>query len=222
MALQTSDIPRSSSSHGSSSSDGEEVSNTRRDTQADEGSPALSSIGALPWERQQSNVGVDFFEPNETHGDEIWSIEQRSYDAPWSKPLLLRELDKDEFRLRVALRFQQQLVGYAFNYLVADELHILNIAIDPAAQGRGLGKQLLAETLRRAVERGATYATLEVRVTNRVAQALYASLGFHRVGVRRNYYQNTNEDALVLARRLIRAEFPQVIPPVFEAPERKR
>ena len=81
---------------------------------------------------------------------------------------------------------------------VDDESHVNNIAVDPAWQGRGLGVAILVDLVRVALARGARHLTLEVRVGNEPALALYRRFGLAPVGVRRNYYPETGEDALVM------------------------
>ncbi|MEI2688579.1 MAG: ribosomal protein S18-alanine N-acetyltransferase [Anaerolineae bacterium] len=91
-----------------------------------------------------------------------------------------------------------ELVGYAGYWLLEDEANLMNIAIAPAWQGQGWGEYLLRESLARMVERGARVCTLEVRVSNLTAQALYRKLGFVVTGRRKRYYQDNGEDALLM------------------------
>ncbi len=137
--------------------------------------------------------------------DEILAIERRSFPAPWSRALMLRTLEqKVAFNLGLfeGQETDERLVGYSYNFIVVDELHVLNIAILPDKRGLGFGRLLLTEVLTQAAERGVVYAMLEVRVTNLVAQTLYSSMGFRVGGLRRRYYRDNGEDALVLERRL--------------------
>jgi ribosomal-protein-alanine N-acetyltransferase len=90
------------------------------------------------------------------------------------------------------------VVGYAGLMITVDDGHITTIAVDPAWQRHKLGSRLLLALARQAVGRGATSLTLEVRVGNRGAQELYRRFGFRPAGVRKNYYVETNEDALVM------------------------
>ena len=93
------------------------------------------------------------------------------------------------------------LLGFALGWVVADELEILDVAVDVAARGRGHGATLLRELTMRAVERGARQAFLEVRATNQAAIRLYERAGFSRVGERRGYYAD-GEDAWLFGRAL--------------------
>lgn len=94
------------------------------------------------------------------------------------------------------------LVGYAGYWLLEEEANLMNIAIAPAWQGQGWGEYLLSETLARMAAGGAQLCTLEVRVSNRPAQALYRKLGFEVTGRRQRYYQDNGEDAWLMARTL--------------------
>lgn len=91
-----------------------------------------------------------------------------------------------------------QLVGYDGYWLMAGEAHISTIAVDPRFRGRGIGELLLAHTLEDAAKRGSHVATLEVRVSNTSAQQLYLKYGFEKVGLRKAYYSDNNEDAFIM------------------------
>ena len=138
---------------------------------------------------------------------QVLALEPLAYTHAWSPKLIEGEFAK-EVSFRWGLLLHGQLVGYCFSYLVMDELHVLNLAIHPEWQGRGLGRLLLESVLERAVSRGAAYVTLEVRRSNLIAQSLYTSLGFTEAGVRKNYYRDNGEDALVLDRELAAREMP--------------
>jgi ribosomal-protein-alanine N-acetyltransferase len=97
-------------------------------------------------------------------------------------------------------------VGYAGMWLMVDEAHITTIAVREAWRGRKLGELLLASLIEAAVDAGAARVTLEVRVSNEVAQGLYAKYGFHREGVRPRYYSDNNEDAFIMTTGSIQEE----------------
>ena len=92
----------------------------------------------------------------------------------------------------------RSIVGYAGIWVMTDEAHITTIAVDPDYQGNGLGELLLVALIDRAQHIGAHWLTLEVRVTNKVAQALYEKYTFKEMGLRRRYYSDNGEDALVM------------------------
>ncbi|MBI2887411.1 MAG: ribosomal protein S18-alanine N-acetyltransferase [Chloroflexi bacterium] len=90
------------------------------------------------------------------------------------------------------------IVGYAGLWFVLDEAHLTAIAVQEAHRRRGIGHRLLTAALELALEKGATLMTLEVRISNQEAQALYEKFGFARVGVRRGYYSDNHEDAYLM------------------------
>lgn len=91
-----------------------------------------------------------------------------------------------------------QMVGYVGYWLMAGEAHISTIAVRPDLRGRALGELLLAYTVQDAAQRGSHVATLEVRVSNITAQQLYSKYGFEKVGLRKAYYSDNNEDAYIM------------------------
>jgi ribosomal-protein-alanine N-acetyltransferase len=91
-----------------------------------------------------------------------------------------------------------EVVGYGGMWLIVDEAHVTNIAVSALYRGRKLGERLLIELQKTASFMGAVRMTLEVRVSNLIAQRLYGKLGFYPVGTRRGYYSDNNEDALIM------------------------
>lgn len=92
----------------------------------------------------------------------------------------------------------ERVVGFAGMWLMLDEAHVTTIGVKPELRGQGLGELLFARLIEIAMEVGARRATLEVRVSNQPAQALYRKYGFRDEGVRRRYYSDNNEDALIM------------------------
>lgn len=133
--------------------------------------------------------------------DAVVEIERRSFPAPWSPGLFLHELRIPFSRLTLA-RLDDgagRVVGYVCRWLIGDEVHILNLAVDPDHRRRGIGRALLAHVLDEAAAAGARVATLEVRRGNEAAASLYRRHGFTETGVRRNYY-GEGADAVVMSR----------------------
>jgi ribosomal-protein-alanine N-acetyltransferase len=128
---------------------------------------------------------------------DVVEIERASFTNPWSGSLFLQELHVAFSRIVLARRRGESLAGYLCRWFVADEVHILNVAVDPRYRGQGVGALLMREALREARERGAVAVTLEVRRSNVAARRLYDSFGFDEVGARPNYY-GRGEDALIL------------------------
>jgi ribosomal-protein-alanine N-acetyltransferase len=88
--------------------------------------------------------------------------------------------------------------AYAGAWIIFDEAHITNVAVEKALRGQGLGRAIMAALIQYAANMGAAYMTLEVRRSNTVAQALYNSMGFVELAVRKRYYEDNGEDALLL------------------------
>jgi ribosomal-protein-alanine N-acetyltransferase len=136
----------------------------------------------------------------------ILAIEQNSFRWPWGRISFEGELSCQNacnFIVKSSDKGNgEQVIAYAFLRLVADELHILKIAVSPAWRGKGIATGLLNRCLKRGIEQGATSAHLEVRPTNIPAVGLYEKLGFEVVGRRHNYYSDSKEDALVMIKNL--------------------
>lgn len=132
--------------------------------------------------------------------DAILAIEQASFTSPWTREMYLAEFENRNVSFFFVIREAERIFGFCSCWRVLDELHINNIAIDPAHRGRGAGTRLLAAVLGEGAKLGARRATLEVRRSNVAARRLYERLGFTLAGVRRAYYTNPVEDALVLWR----------------------
>ncbi len=132
------------------------------------------------------------------HLPSVLRIEKQVYPRPWSMSLYLGELALPTTRCYLVARQDNRLVGYAGFMLSLDECHITTVAVDPVRQGNRIGTRLMLELTARAVARGATGLTLEVRMSNTAAQELYRKFGFAPAGVRKGYYAEVNEDALVM------------------------
>lgn len=125
-------------------------------------------------------------------------IEEAVFPRPWSHRLFVEELAQRKSRVYRAAWIGRSIVGFAGLMLIDDEAHVNNIAVDPRWQGRRLGAVLVLDLVRAALDRGARHLTLEVRVGNEPALALYRRFGMAPVGVRPNYYPETGDDALIM------------------------
>ena len=130
--------------------------------------------------------------------DEIWHLEQDLFTMPWSRASLLFEAGDNRNALSIVGVDEGEIVGYAIGWFVSDEFHIGNVAVARERQGRGIGKLLVEFMLGEALARGTSIATLEVRVSNVKAIRLYRRYGFKGVAVRKRYYGDNGEDALVM------------------------
>lgn len=128
----------------------------------------------------------------------VMAIERQVYPRPWSPNLFLTEMAELANRCYLVARADRQVIGYGGLICYGDEAHVTNIAVDPLDQRRKVGTRLLHDLLGGGIELGAEAVSLEVRVTNYAAQRLYARFGFRPVGIRKNYYQEIAEDALIM------------------------
>ncbi len=130
---------------------------------------------------------------------DVSRIERVSFADPWGSGDFLSVLESPRTIFLVAVNcVSEAIVGYAVALTVLNESEILNIAVDPALRGRGLGGRLLDGAISEVVARGAVAAFLEVRESNAAARRLYRSRGFEELSRRRGYYRTPVEDALVL------------------------
>ena len=133
------------------------------------------------------------------HLRSVMRIEALVYPQPWTRGIFQSELGQvPRARHYVAARIGGEVVGYAGLMFAADDAHVTTIAVDPAWQRSKVATRLLLHLAHEAIARGSTALTLEVRVSNEAAQALYRRFGFAPAGVRRNYYAEQGEDALVM------------------------
>lgn len=132
----------------------------------------------------------------------IFAIEKESFPTPWSRLTFLAELNQPVSHFLVigpSPPAPREIWGYIIFWVAADEMHLLNLAVHPKQRRRGLARVLLTAGLDRARTLGVKVAWLEVRPSNAAARALYESFGFKEVGLRPQYYDDTNEDAILLA-----------------------
>ena len=128
----------------------------------------------------------------------VMAIERQVYTRPWSPNLFISELAETANRCYLVARLDREVVGYGGLICYGEEAHVTNIAVDPQQHRRRIGTRILHDLLLNAIDMDAQAVSLEVRVSNWGAQRLYGRFGFHPVGVRRNYYQELNEDALIM------------------------
>ena len=132
------------------------------------------------------------------HLRSVLRIEAEVYPRPWSMSLFMSELGMRATRAYFVARVGRDVVGYAGLMLMGDDGHITTIAVDPAWHRNQIATRLLLSLVHEARAREAANLTLEVRVSNRGAQDLYRRFGFESVGVRKGYYAETNEDAMIM------------------------
>ena len=130
----------------------------------------------------------------------IFEIEKASYgEHHWSRESFLNELGNNiGFYLVARPPLSDEVVGYLGSWMIVDECHITNVAVKPDLRRQKIAEQLLIELIDKCYEKMIKYITLEVRVSNVPAINLYEKFGFKSVGVRKKYYQDNNEDALIM------------------------
>jgi ribosomal-protein-alanine N-acetyltransferase len=147
---------------------------------------------------------------SEADVEAIIAVEQASFTNPWTRDMYLAELENRGVSFFfVARDDRRQVVGFCAFWRVLDELHINNLAVLPGARRTGVASALLRRVLAEGAKLGARRATLEVRRSNEIARRLYERFGFSVAGVRRGYYSQPTEDALVLWRESLDSVNPQ-------------
>jgi ribosomal-protein-alanine N-acetyltransferase len=142
---------------------------------------------------------VEIGEMKEADLDRVVAIEKRSFIAPWSKRLFRETISFPlSFNLVIRKRVDNEVVGYANFYVIGNEVQVLNIAIDPESRKKGCAAKLLGYAIGVLSADKAKEFFLEVRTSNADAIRLYQDFGFEKIGIRKKYYTETNEDALVM------------------------
>jgi ribosomal-protein-alanine N-acetyltransferase len=138
----------------------------------------------------------------------VRALEQRTFATTWQESAFENELKNNPTAIYLVLE-DGGLLGYAGFWVVDHEAHVTSIALDSTRRGQGLGKRLMLAMVRRALEAGACWMTLEVRADNRVAQNLYRRFGFYRVGIRPRYYENSVDAWIMWAGNLASESYQQ-------------
>ena len=133
------------------------------------------------------------------HLDAVYGIETRSFPIPWSKNELRKEITENKHAIyKIALMPTGEIAGYAGLWHVVNEGHINNIAVEENYRRMGVASKLLESFIEAAKEREMIGLTLEVRISNNAAFQLYRKYGFKPEGIRKNYYADTGEDAIIM------------------------
>ncbi|WP_165312168.1 ribosomal protein S18-alanine N-acetyltransferase [Vibrio ziniensis] len=142
---------------------------------------------------------IQFLPLDDQHLDHVWRIEQQAHSHPW-KESMIRQLDS-RGATHFCMLLDNQVIGYFYAQNIVGEVSLLNIAIDPAVQGKGYGKQLAEFFLEHCESVKAESAWLEVRESNFLAFELYQQIGFNEIDRRVNYYptEKGQEDAIIMS-----------------------
>ncbi|SET98506.1 ribosomal protein S18-alanine N-acetyltransferase [Paenibacillus sp. NFR01] len=142
---------------------------------------------------------------------EVMEIEHEAFTMPWTAEAFRNELTHNHFAKYMVMELDGRIIGYAGMWAIVDEAHVTNIALLQMFRGRKWGERLMDELMKTAVQVGMKSITLEVRVSNEVAQNLYRKKGFRPAGTRRGYYSDNREDALIMWADLPAYEEPGVM-----------
>ncbi|MFZ5944414.1 MAG: ribosomal protein S18-alanine N-acetyltransferase [Bacillota bacterium] len=149
--------------------------------------------------------GVTLREMELADVSKVVEIENVSFTTPWSSYAFSCEVLDNNFAVYFVVTPDQdrdKVIGYGGMWIILDEAHITNIAIAPPYRGRRYGEILMLKLIEKAILRGAERITLEVRKSNKSAQTLYERLGFKEAGLRKGYYVDNNEDAVIMWKSL--------------------
>jgi ribosomal-protein-alanine N-acetyltransferase len=153
-----------------------------------------------------SEQGITIRKMHEGDIDAVFGIEEDLFPTPWPKRSFVFEVGNTRTTYAVVATERDAVIGYAIGWFVGEELHIGNVAVRRDRQGAGIGRELLENLMREASAREASYITLEVRAGNVRAIALYRRYGFRGIAMRRHYYTDNGEDALVMMAELEKGE----------------
>ena len=132
------------------------------------------------------------------HLAQVMAIEKASFTVPWSEITYYREITENPYAVYIVAMAGEEVAGYAGRWLILDESHITNIAVAPGWRRNGVARKLMEHMLRSSLRQGANRMTLEVRRSNLGAQKLYEEFDFTAAGLRRGYYTDNNEDAVIM------------------------
>lgn len=133
----------------------------------------------------------------ESHVAQVALLEKLCFADPWSEKSIASELDNPWALWLVALE-RDEVVGYIGSQTAVDETDVMNVAVHPDHRRKGIAEALIEMLIKQLQEQGSHALMLEVRASNAPAIALYEKMGFRQVGLRKNYYRNPKEDALIL------------------------
>jgi ribosomal-protein-alanine N-acetyltransferase len=155
-------------------------------------------VGITAKEGELLNNRIEVREMQLADLDGVMEIEGQSFPTPWSRRAFWSELTQNIYAHYIVVRIDGVLVGYGGMWVILDEAHVTNVAVHPEYRRLGIGRRIMNELMDRARSRGAARMTLEVRRSNTGAQKLYEELGFVAKGIRKGYYADLKEDAIIM------------------------
>lgn len=147
-------------------------------------------------EKAQDNITVELMKMSDL--DDVMEVEHQCFTTPWSRYAFTCELRDNQFSYYIVAKANGKIIGYAGMWIVLNEAHVTNVGVLPEYRGMGVGELLMRTLIAAAKTKNADKMTLEVRKSNYVAQNLYTKLGFEPRGIRRGYYQDNKEDAVIM------------------------
>jgi [ribosomal protein S18]-alanine N-acetyltransferase len=138
----------------------------------------------------------------EAHLGEVLRIERECFPAPWTEGMFRQEVEETWLSRSFVAVHDGEVAGYIIAWFLRGEVHVLNVAVSARYQRQGVGRRLLAHVIELGEQSDHHLVTLEVRASNDPAKLLYVTMGFAPVGVRRRYYRDNDEDAIVMVKRL--------------------
>lgn len=141
---------------------------------------------------------IEIVKMAEKHIDQVVKVEEACFHIPWTKKDFEREVYENKMAIYLVALVDHNIVGYAGMWHVVNEGHITNVAVLEEYRKQGIGDALMIELIHIAEEKEMIGITLEVKMSNMAAQKLYTKYGFRPEGIRKNYYQDTKEDAIIM------------------------
>ena len=141
---------------------------------------------------------IEIIPMTEEHIDGVLALEEETFSIPWTRADFEREIKENFMAIYYVAVEDGRIIGYAGMWHVITEGHITNVGVLEDARGKGVGSMLMEKLIDVALEKEMIGITLEVRMGNAPAQALYHKYGFRAEGIRKNYYPDTKEDAIIM------------------------
>lgn len=136
------------------------------------------------------------------HIKDVHKIEEDCFSIPWSEKSFYEELTKNKMAIYIVAKENENIIGYGGMWHVINEGHITNVAVKKEYRGKGIGSKIIEALINIAKEKEMIGITLEVRTSNNIAQSIYKKNGFIMEGIRKEYYDDNKEDAIVMWKHL--------------------
>jgi len=146
----------------------------------------------------KTSIGVTIRKMEIADIDQVMEIDRASFPSPWPRYIFEQEISENDFAYYYVLEQDGKVLGYLGMWMILEDAQVTNIALLPEARGQKFGEQLFRHGVELAIRNGMQRLSLEVRVSNVVAQKLYRKFGLVPGGIRKNYYTDNNEDAIVM------------------------